>query len=326
MHGPRRISEEMLTPMGTRVHPGTRGYPRFLCDKTLFSSTFIGLGIQHLPTRWPHRVLDMADRAVRLVPDPQVADPLVRHLLVTMRDAAAQLGASMDIDLPLDDGPQASPLDNATISLLLCPVPTAALETDTIFTDGSFDGAKCAGAVLTPQGECYGIRPPGLPSSYKAELHALGLACEMAGPDFVIKTDSLAAIKAIQGTSARVTMGALVELARMYIATKRLTLVHVPGHTGIAGNEMADTAARQANTELADPAPPIPWQAWDVIADGEIFRSPHKIWAARRTPQHKPRDIHPVSWKPIGRPGWFRWLTGCIGRHAPPALLRQMTT
>ena len=62
------------------------------------------------------------------------------------------------------------------------------------------------------------IRPVGRASCYKAEVYALAMASDLATPDMTIRTDSQAAIKAVQGDSQRITLGELINTIRENVA------------------------------------------------------------------------------------------------------------
>ena len=221
----------------------------------------------------------------------------------------------MCTSIPLSESLPVDPLEQCTIvPLNPCAPHTAA------YSDRSFDGTKCAAAVTLPTGEAWRIRPPGHPSAYRTELYGLALACQLVGDGTCIRTDSMAALAAVQGGSTRVTLGTVVELIRSQATAKRLTLQYVPGHVGEEGNERVDAYSKAANASLPDPPPPVPRNPWDIVWGGEIVTSPHKTWVRHTRPQHTPEGIHPVSWRPIRRKGWFRWLLGLqwsLGHQAP---------
>jgi hypothetical protein len=285
---------------------GLADLPRFLCRKTLYSGRRLGLGLHHPPTKIAQRALDAAERAF-LAHQPNGHDALLQHLLEVMEHAAGQLGAVMDISLTMDwtTTQPRDPLAACAITTL-----TACAPQQTWYTDGSYDGSFCAGAVIAPSGESWGIRPPGRPSSYRAEVYALALATTLADTGATIRTDSEATLMAVKGEATRVQLGSAISLIRSNLQEKGLTLQHVRGHRGECGNEAADLAARLANSYLPEAPQPALASPWEVLWSGEVFTGPHKVWAKHTTPQHSPLDIHPVSWRPIHRSGWFKWLLG----------------
>ena len=154
------------------------------------------------------------------------------------------------------------------------------------------------------------IRPPGSGSSYKAELYALLLGCDIARPLDKICTDSHASIMAIAGKSERIIMGNVVERIRRLIEGKELTLIHVRGHMGIRGNEKADALAKEMNEKLPEVEAPEIRQPYEIQYGGEIRWPPHKQWIREICPKHHPSGVHSISWRKIHDSTWAKWLLG----------------
>ena len=154
------------------------------------------------------------------------------------------------------------------------------------------------------------MKPRGRASCYRAEVFALAMAASLVDPGTRIYTDSASAIHAIKGTSPRVTLATPIHHIRTLLVQKDLSLTHVRGHTGIAGNEIADSLAKTACLSLPPPPPQKPVHPWDVCVDGELQAPPHKTWVRGLRPQHAQADIHPLSWKPLTKTGWLAWLFG----------------
>ena len=119
-----------------------------------------------------------------------------------------------------------------------------------IYTDGSKDGKKVASAAIL-DGELYQFRLPNNSSVFSAEIKAIDLALNHIEQDaywrYVIYTDSLSAMKALEGekTDNPLVVNLLEKLSRL---CERADIVFcwLPSHIGISGNEEADKAAKDA--------------------------------------------------------------------------------
>ena len=123
-----------------------------------------------------------------------------------------------------------------------------------IYTDGSKD-AERVGAAAVMTGKAHKMRLPNVASIFTAELKAislaLGLIARSAQRDFIIFSDSLSALEAITGSHCDNQCILNVQLLYSVLTErgKDILFVWVPSHIGIAGNEMADKAAREALDE-----------------------------------------------------------------------------
>ena len=139
------------------------------------------MGLQHLPTLHPTRVLDGICKCRTLLPaHPQPSHPLspfttfqttLRHLTALVPEAACQPLPPPPPDLPLPDQPiQVGDLMSFTSSL-----QAPRLTPGTGYTDGSFfPASKLSGvaALLSPRQELM-ARTPGRPSPYRGALTGL---------------------------------------------------------------------------------------------------------------------------------------------------------
>ena len=118
------------------------------------------------------------------------------------------------------------------------------------YTDGSKDGEKVASAAIL-DGELYQFRLPNNASIFSAELKAIDLALSHIEQDaywrYIIFTDSLSVMQALEGekTDNPLVVGLLGKLSAL---CERADIVFcwLPSHIGIAGNEEADKAAKDA--------------------------------------------------------------------------------
>ncbi|GFT08235.1 uncharacterized protein TNCV_3481781 [Trichonephila clavipes] len=120
-----------------------------------------------------------------------------------------------------------------------------------IFTDGLKSESHVGSAVVSLST----VITDALPISafiYTAELHALRIALEhislSCGKKFIIYTDSLSAFQSIvslHSSSHPILVDITYALAN-HLKKKDIRFCWIPGHAGITGNELADTAARSA--------------------------------------------------------------------------------
>ena len=78
-----------------------------------------------------------------------------------------------------------------------------------VYTDGSFFGEANGhgSAVVFPSGDFVKLRSAGHQGIYKAKVAALLMACGLAHPSSVIRTDNKGLIGALKGHNKMVTLG-----------------------------------------------------------------------------------------------------------------------
>ncbi|GFO04484.1 Pol-like protein [Plakobranchus ocellatus] len=114
-----------------------------------------------------------------------------------------------------------------------------------VFTDGSKLGEKVAAAAYFPEHpDCSkATRMRGGASVFSAELEGIALALT----DFVIYSDSLSALQAIQSKNFKVIdIRRLYDLIRKFPSYVHISFVWIPAHVGIQGNENVDKLAKAA--------------------------------------------------------------------------------
>jgi ribonuclease HI len=124
-----------------------------------------------------------------------------------------------------------------------------------VFTDGSKSESACTSAVFLSHHGVIGVKLSPLCSIHTAELFAIKMAlCGIRGNNgaYMICRDSMSALQAISSYSpmhpiVQEIQSHLLSLFKEVIAIRFLW---VPGHVGIAGNEMADSVAKKALQEV----------------------------------------------------------------------------
>lgn len=141
------------------------------------------------------------------------------------------------------------------------------------FTDGSKDADFTGvGVVMEDKEESYAL--PEACSVFSAEAHALMTAATIASEhhNTIIFTDSASCLDALQsGHSKHPWIQSIERVSR----SRSITFCWIPGHCGIAGNERADSLAKQARSkqklDIALPAQDLIknirrkiWSVWEL--------------------------------------------------------------
>ena len=126
-----------------------------------------------------------------------------------------------------------------------------------MYTDGSKADEKVASAAVTPYGNKVTRLRDGC-SVFSAEIEAINLALEFVKvstvKQFVIFSDSLSALQAIHSQESKnpLVNNLIAFYHKITSQGKYIEFCWIPSHRGIAGNERADRAAKQA---LSNPEP-----------------------------------------------------------------------
>ena len=166
-----------------------------------------------------------------------------------------------------------------------------------VYTDGSKVLDRVAAAAVSRSNQCL-IRLPNSASIYTAELQALKMAFNLiehsTGHHFIIFTDSLSSLMALQGN--KYDHPYIIELLDLYselvTLQKSVVLAWVPSHVGIKGNEKVDNLAKEAlNLNISYLKIPFTdfkvnvnnyirskWQLlWDTFPDNKLHIIQHTV-------------------------------------------------
>lgn len=116
-----------------------------------------------------------------------------------------------------------------------------------LYTDGSVMNGRSAYAIIDDK-KIYGSRLPDYTSIYTAELHAISKCVEIAATsecdEIIICTDSLSALQAIEKLAPKDQIAMRIRDQIQENTDKKFTIIWVPAHHDIEGNEKADEAAK----------------------------------------------------------------------------------
>jgi ribonuclease HI len=121
-----------------------------------------------------------------------------------------------------------------------------------IYTDGSKEGVKVAAAMVHKRDVVVQCRLPDHSSIFSAEAKAILLALEFVelqrSDRFVVFSDSLSCLQAIHYAkwSSPFVRDILEKCHFLSLYGKEVHFCWIPSHVGIAGNERADSAAKDA--------------------------------------------------------------------------------
>ena len=207
------------------------GLPALVAKKTLSIHHKHGLGLSHVPTLHPTRVLDSLHRNSRLHHfDTSVRRPFTAYGMFL--SAIALLGnPTGDSPTPLPivwDAPkiyrQATSV--VTVAGLRVYIVPSTHRPDAVYTDGSKlgDPPTSGAAAVLRDGSVAVCRVPGAPNSFKAELVGVLLGSHFGDPGDRLRLDCQGAILSSTGHKRPVRQAHWVQLVRASLRSKEQDL------------------------------------------------------------------------------------------------------
>ena len=165
-----------------------------------------------------------------------------------------------------------------------------------IYTDGSKQEETTSCAAIYGR-KIKKKRLPKVTSIFNAELCAINLALDLASEEkserFVIMSDSLSVLKAMknQKMDNPLLTKLLIKLHELS-KRKKIELCWIPSHIGIKGNEMADLAAKSAQTLNIDTHFRVPYTDLKVKTKEYINQKWQNFWD--KYPNNKLHKVKPI--------------------------------
>ncbi len=191
------------------------------------------------------------------------------------------------------------------------------VEDQIYYTDGSKNNTVAGSAVVQASQVLYSMPLPHFFSVFSTELHAILLVAQhMVNQKLtkgIVCSDSLSAIKALRSPINRKRHPTIKQIH--YLAANHnleIKLLWIPSHRGIAGNELADTAAKTASSIRPlqlEPVPAIDLQSF-------IFDHIQDKWAQYW------REISPANKLRAIKEDTRKWLPSSISRREEVSLRR----
>ncbi|MCP4458360.1 MAG: reverse transcriptase-like protein [Cytophagales bacterium] len=174
-------------------------------------------------------------------------------------------------------------------------------KTITCYTDGSrTDSGSGAGYIITTDNNNLTIKEshfklPDYSTVFQAELIAIKEACNYLtsqnnkDKDIIIWTDSLSSIQALANiTSRSITVNDCYNALQNIATHNNVTIKWVAAHTGIWGNEKADSLAKAGTTSTSLIKCPIPQSHIKTLIDNKVKNLNNNLW---KTNGHSHTDM-----------------------------------
>ena len=152
-----------------------------------------------------------------------------------------------------------------------------------VYTDGSRDGNAVACATVFPSNTVISMRLPDSASVFTAEVWAIIKALEQikisSASKYIVFTDSLSCLQALHHMKLEHPLigMAIRKCVFLNIAKKDIVFCWVPSHTGIKGNEKADSAAKSA-LDLPRDKVGVPYNDFKHCINQYIFSTWQDDW------------------------------------------------
>ena len=152
-----------------------------------------------------------------------------------------------------------------------------------VYTDGSRDGNAVACATVFPSDITFSMRLPDSASVFTAEVWAIIKTLERIKDSIASKcivfTDSLLCLQALHHMKLEHPLIGMVIRICVFlnIAKKDIVFCWVPSHTGIKGNEKADSAAKSA-LDLPRAKVGVPYTDFKCLISQYIFSTWQDDW------------------------------------------------
>ncbi|XP_044592911.1 uncharacterized protein LOC123270829 [Cotesia glomerata] len=200
----------------------------------------------------------------------------------------------MNLDLSDHDRPTST---NEIFRTLFCEMRDIYSPCIEYYTDGSVCNGKTGYAVISNSNPIVTQRSHDYNSIFtceaKAILHTLEIIQNRQdNTNSTIFTDSMSCLRAIQNifTQNPIIQSIHQILDHLRTLKKQVSLVWIPAHTGIPGNEEADQAAKAATAEECPPDSPVTLTEANKIISKAIKNQWNTMWLQRPSKLHDVRN------------------------------------
>ena len=210
--------------------------------------------------------------------------PIPKTVLRDLTRPSMKLESKFTIENPINDLEEY----RKTLDNIIKDIPD---KTITCYTDGSrTDSGSGAGYIITTENNNITIKEshfklPDYSTVFQAELIAIKEACNYLtsqnnkDKDIIIWTDSLSSIQALANiTSRSITVNDCYNALQNIATHNNVTIKWVAAHTGIWGNEKADSLAKAGTTSTSLIKCPIPQSHIKTLIDNKVNNLNNDLW------------------------------------------------